>query len=528
MMKEKLVIIILLLFTLLSYCQVQNISGGQVFDGEPYISINPYNSQHMVVAWMSWEFPYRISIKTRVSFNGGNTWTKAQRIPHIVSTYTSADVSIAFDHQEHVFLSFIDYTGYEVEPLAGGIYCTQSIDGGLNWQAAVEVLQVDDDPGKRPIDRPWISIDRSAGVNQGNIYITSMNAKDANPDFHPYFMKSTNGGMSFEPWKFLDDHDWLAGNLIAQPMPTNCISSNGDFHAIYPSYVLSQDILPQFIIASSTDAGENFSYHHVFHSIHNPDDSLSKKAYLIRSNPSNPSHLAFFYFDISNGDMDLFLRESFNSGETWSDSQKINDDDPMNHKMQDLVWADFDDDGDLLVAWRDRRNGLNDSYSTASEIWASYRPKDSLNFQTNFRISDSLVAYDEILAFSGNDFMCVKLRDDTLNAVWGDTRDGKLNIWFRKMDINGHISSTIQLNNEKIIQAKVYPNPFNDIIHVQSQGIEAIFVYNLRGEIMIKQTELKGKNNIHVNLTLLQNGSYFVKTYTVIGVATNRIIKIGK
>jgi len=48
----------------------------------------------------------------------------------------------------------------------------------------------------------------------------------------------------------------------------------------------------------------------------------------------------------------------------------------------------------------------------------------------NLFIDNPLVAYDTILAYAGNDFMCIKLVADTISAVWGDTRSGKLNIWF--------------------------------------------------------------------------------------------------
>jgi hypothetical protein len=52
--------------------------------------------------------------------------------------------------------------------------------------------------------------------------------------------------------------------------------------------------------------------------------------------------------------------------------------------------------------------------------------------------------------------MCVVLVNDTLNAVWGDTRNGKLDIWFQRMSIqNGVLNSVINLsenNNRKLIK----------------------------------------------------------------------------
>jgi hypothetical protein len=118
--------------------------------------------------------------------------------------------------------------------------------------------------------------------------------------------------------------------------------------------------------------------------------------------------------------------------------------------MQDFVWADFDSDGDLVITWRDRRNSSSNGYQTESEIWASVRWKDSTNFSPNFNITSQQVAYDSVLTEKGNDFMCVAVENDTLNAVWGDTRNGKLNIWFQRMSLqNGTVNSIQNISDNK-------------------------------------------------------------------------------
>jgi hypothetical protein len=49
----------------LLFSQNTNISNGIVFDGEPYLAINPNNSQHMVVAWMGFKLNQHLVIKTK-------------------------------------------------------------------------------------------------------------------------------------------------------------------------------------------------------------------------------------------------------------------------------------------------------------------------------------------------------------------------------------------------------------------------------------------------------------------------------
>ncbi len=518
-------IIALFLTITSSFGQNQNISNGSVFDGEPYLSINPTNPQHMVVAWMGYLPFSNIVLKTKVTFDGGQTWSNTNPIIHANPVYGSADPSLEFDNTGNVFLSYIDYSS---SLDSGAVYVTKSTNGGINWETSVEVINAHSDVGKYPIDRPWMSIDRSDGVNDGNIYITTMPPKAFGtlpPPYHPYFMVSTNGGNSFSPWQYLDTTNWLAGNMIAQPMPTNCVSSNGTFHAIYPSYIISQSVFARYIIASTNDSGNSFTYHTVLNSTSGISDTLPKKGYLLRSNPSDAYHLAFFYLDKTHGDLDIFMRESFDEGVNWSTATRINDDPIANNKMQDLIWADFDNDGDLVVSWRDRRNGLDSTYTTSSEIWGAVRSKDSTNFSANFQISDNSVPYDTILSFSGNDFMCIKIVDDTLSAVWGDTRNGNLNIWFQRMSMTGLLLSTQQISSEKIPNIKIFPNPSVSTITIDGNYVYEIIIMDENGKALLTKQDLMGSENVVVNLSDLTAGIYFVQVMTAKGTIVKKIIK---
>ena len=524
-MRTFLISILVLLTCSISFGQNQNLSGGNIFDGEPYLSIDPSDTQHMVVAWMGYLPFTKVLIKTKVTFNGGQTWSEVQNIPHMKPLYGSADPSIDFDNSGNVFLSYIDYSKL-ID--SGAVYVAKSVDGGLSWDFPIEVINAHSDAGKYPIDRPWISIDRSGGAYDGNIYITTMPPKVFGPllpPYHPYFIKSSNGGNSFNSWVYLDTINWLSGNIIGQPMPTNCVSSDGSFHAVYPSYLISQSFYAQYIIASSDDAGNSFTYHSVLTSANAVPDSLAKKGYLLRANPANADHLAFFYLDVPYGDMDIFLKESFDKGINWSPAIRINDDPIANNRMQDLVWADFDLDGDLAVSWRDRRNGSDSTYTTASEIWGAVRYRDSTRFAANFRISDTIVDYDTILAFAGNDFMCIKFRDDTLYAVWGDTRDGKLNIWFQKTGIDGSVLSIQQISSEKIPEVILYPNPIASNLFIEAKNMTKVTVYNANGKNIFSNEGLNGVNSMEINTEHFASGLYIVEVTTSEGVVTKKILK---
>ncbi len=520
---KKLTTLYLLLFVLVPlniFSQNINISNGNVFDGEPYIAVNPYNSQHIIVAWMGYKFTQKIAIKTTVSFDGGNSWSEIVSLKHANPLFTSADPSIAFGPNEEIYISFVDFTGIDTEPLQGGIYLAKSIDGGLNWNQPALVLDSNADPEKRCIDRPWISVDRSGKNTNGNIYITSMNAKGANAPYHPYISISTDHGEHFS-WKYIDDTEWLSGNAIPQPMPTNTITSDGILYCIYPSYAPFQSPLPRFIVAKSEDGGGSFTYNTVISTASSVNSPHAKKGYLLSSDPSNPHHLIFLGLTNSSGNIDVGISETFDGGITWTHITKINDDNT--NALQDMVWGAFNEKGDYVATWRDRRKASNDSYSNPYEFWAAVKYKDSTSFSENFRISDTLIQFDDLLLSSGNDFMSTAYVSDTLYSVWGDTRNGKLNIWFQKMTLpDKTITKNKIISEKKVNDIKVFPNPANDNIIVEGLGFNEISIFNLDGK---KIKTIRFDNFIQkYSIANLQKSSYFLKFKTPKGYVLKKVI----
>ena len=520
-------ILLLLLINTTAFGQNQNLSNGNVFDGEPYLAIDPHDSQHLVVAWMGWvNLLNQFKIKTKTSFDGGQTWSPVTELPHTTIGYSSADPSIDFNQNGDVFICYIDFTG-TTPPVTGGVYLCKSTDGGLSWNAPTEVINTSYDGTKWPIDRPWMVIDKSTSPYQGYIYVTTMNLNRTNPDFNPYLSISSDSGNTFST-RYIDTTGWLAGNLNPLPMCSPAVSSTGVFYGIYPSFVLTQSPYFQSFLATSNDGGTDLTHHNVIIQTAPPnttDYPYAKKGGLLLCNPANANHLVSIFTSASHGDLDIYLTESLDAGLTWTNPIRLNDDPIANDRMQDLLWGDFDTDGDLVVSWRDRRNGTDSTYQTPSEIWATYRLHEEPQFAPNFQITNQTVAYDSILENAGNDFMCIKLQDDTLYASWGDTRNGKLNIWFQSMTIDGTILSIQQISSEKIPQISIYPNPATSLVKVEGENIKKVTVYDIKGhEVIAKQNGLL-PNEVELSLEKLTNGTYLVQVITSDGIITKQILK---
>ena len=524
-MKTLLYITLFVLINLSSFGQNQNISQGPVFDGEPYITVNPENPQHMVVCWIGYKFMQLLTINTSVSFDGGSTWSTPVDVPHSVAGYQSADPCLDFDGNGNVFLAYVDYNP-NID--SGSTYCRKSTDGGLTWGTDVPVIGMHSDPNKRALDRPWINIDRSGGVFDGNIYITTMNASTmaaVSPPYNPYITRSINGGTSFEPWQYLDTAGFLAGYFINNPMPTPTIGSNGTFYAIYPSYVLTQSNSAQLMLATSTNGGASYNHNVAFQVANGITDSLSKRAGLLRADPSDTNHLVMLSLFATHGDADVFINESFDKGATWSAATRVNDDPIGNNRMQDLVWGDFDSDGDLVVTWRDRRNGSDSTYQTASEIWGAIKLKGATSFASNFRISDTITAYDTILAKNGNDFMCVKFVNDTLNAVWGDVRSGTIDIWYNRIGLDGTILSAKKLNSKSLLSGAIYPNPTSSMLTVVGNNITQVDIYDQNGKIVFTKKYTGKKKSENINLDDSSKGIYIIEITTTGGTIIKKVVK---
>jgi hypothetical protein len=520
-MKNFFIIALTLLYAQFSYAQEKNISNGNVFEGEPFIAVNLNNNQHLVAAWMGFVLGQtgRLSIKVKTSFDGGRNWSSTYAIPHVVSTYKSADPSLAFDKNGNLFLCFIDY---RESPDSGGVYVLKSTDGGLNWGNPVKVIDAYDDGSKRPIDRPWMSVNE----NGDKLYITTKPAPWIPAPNRPYFTSSVDSGLTWRQLRYIDSTGFLVGNQIAGPMPAP--AAVGDLvYAVYPSYFPSESPYARFIIAKSDNAGNGFGYSVVLNGTTPANNDTAKTGYQLLINPSNTNHLTFLYlYRYNGGDMDVMLTESLNAGTTWTTPIRINDDAVGNGKMQDMIWGSFDKDGDLIISWRDRRNASGSGYATASEFYAAFRDKDSVNFSQNFKLSDTLVDFNNILLESGNDFMCIDLTDDTISAVWGNTKDGSLDIWFvRIVAKTGQITSINLLGSESV-NISVFPNPSTGVFIIKMNEHSSKIQYqvlNQEGKLIAESTTFS--DEFKIDLTNQPKGIYFLKVKTDKGIVEKKLAR---
>lgn len=515
-MKKILLSLIIVLLTNALHAQPTNtnISNGLLFDGEPYLAINPTNNQNLVTAWMGMKFTnglFRIAIKTRASFDGGNTWSTINTLPHMGTAFGSADPSMAFDANGYLYISYIDY---KQNPDSGGIYVARSADGGLNWDAPTKAFDMYDVANKRPIDRPWLVADKSSSTNAGKLYITTKPAPWIAPPNRPYYKVSSDSGQTWTAIANLDGTGFLTGNGIAAPMAAPVTTSDGKFCAVYPSYVTSQNILPCYYFASTTNQGQSFNYNLLYATIPAGADTNLKNGYQLIAHPSDANKFYFVGPVSQNGDADIKAMNSIDGGQTWTSPVRVNDDAINNGKQQDMVWASYNEQGKIATVWRDRRNDATTGFwNVGYDFYYALSSDNGQTFSVNQAMSNQFIPFDSLVAGDGNDFLSAVYSGDTLYTVWGDTRSGKLNIWFAKTIASTNTTVDVNVLNESNDLFEVFPNPASQelkIIFNQLNIDTTIDIYNLHGQKVISLAS----SNLHTTIDIsdLSPGLYFVKS----------------
>jgi hypothetical protein len=516
-----------------SFCQVSNtnISNDKLYDGEPFLAVNPTNYNNLIIAWMGFSYTsYQVTIKTENSFDGGQTWGNYNELSHISKTWHSADVSMTFRKDGAVFLSYIDY---REGPDSGGIFVVQSTNGGTSWSAPVQAWSVDETP-KMAIDRPWIMVDNSNTVNAGTLYMTTKPAPWIPAPNRPYLKVSTDSNKTWSAYHFIDTTGYLVGNDIQAPMASVAVSANGALCLAYPSYLISQSLYAQGFLAKSYNKGNSFSYDTIISVYEGVSDTNYKRAYRIVANPKDSNELAFAYMGINYGDPDIFVSTTQDGGKTWSSIVRVNDDPIGDGVAQDMLWENYDTSGNLIVSWRDRRNALPDTgFYAPTDFYCSLSSDNGKTFSKNVRLSSMTAEFDSVLSKPGNDFMCNALVNDSIYSAWGDTRTGVLNVFFAKASVQtGTGFPPVLVYSEKMPAIIISPNPTQNNIKAQFIMVEnekaTVSITDVTGKQVLSLPEKNypsGNNQVNLNIQNLSSGEYFFTLKTGEGNQTAKFVK---
>src|SRR6185295_20003365 len=125
--------------------------------------------------------------------------------------------------------------------------------------------------------------------------------------------------------------------------------------------------------------------------------------------------------DEGEGDDDVWVLYSKDSGETWSDPIRVNDNTTQSRQFES--WVAVDNYGRVHVAWTDYRDGGK------NETWYARSDDPTKGFEPNVQVTDD--------SGSGNtdflgDYKGIVVSGNDVLIVWEDTRDDSGDIYFAR------------------------------------------------------------------------------------------------
>ncbi|HXC04256.1 MAG TPA: T9SS type A sorting domain-containing protein [Bacteroidia bacterium] len=497
-----------------------NISNYTYYDAEPSIAVSPVNSQNLVAAWMKATGLNQITIATCFSNNGGTTWSSPSLMPHISSTFTHADVSLAYTASGNPYICYIDS---KVAVDSGYVMVAGSTNNGQTWSAPVKVTSARES-ADMPVDRPWIAVDNSSGPFSGRMYVTSKSYYAAPGPHYIWLKSSSDGGNSWSPIKRLDDS--IPADQITNSMGAICVGPDGTIFVTYASYHPALSAYARLICSRSVNGGTHFIPYPIANFAGNSavSDTLYHAAYNIASDAAHPGNLIVSYIDARDGDPDVMAYHSSDTAHTWNASPvRVNDDAIGNGIGQDMCWAGFASNA-YFVSWRDRRNGGTTSTSPFQIYW-SMSQDNGATFCPNKCLSGT-TSSPSIDLRRGNDFMGMATSPNSPDfwCDWSDMRTGNTEIFASGVTVPGGTCGTGIIEYlQHAIPVQTYPNPSHGqmMLHLclPEQGEITISIFGLNGVLIqsfSKQLQ-QGAQVIPLDFTKLPAGAYLLKAFSAAG-----------
>jgi hypothetical protein len=520
-MQYRLIVILCLIINTLQAQHANIIVDNSGNADEPSICLDPKNPARMVAGTNISNVYY--------SQDSGKTWTA--QVQH--STYgVWGDPVIACDDKGafyHFHLS---------NPSDGSwidrIVSQKSEDGGKTWNNG-SFMGLNN---KKNQDKHWVSIDRKTNTiyttwTQFDKYESKLPADSS----HIMFSKSIDGGQSWTEAKrintfggdCLDDDNTVEGAVPA-------VGANGEVFVSWAgpkgltfnrSLDGGQTWLPQEKKITDIGGGWTYNVSGIYRCNGLPITVCDT------SKGTNRGTIYVNWSDQKNGatNADIWLVKSKDGGTTWSNPQKVNNDN--SGRQQFMCWMAIDQtNGNLWFTYYDRRNYASDS----TDLYMAVSRDGGETFQ-NFKVSEKAFKPNGAVFFG--DYTNVTAHNNVVRPIWtAMNSDGKKTVFTALVKTDNLTSNTegVALSSD-IVKTYCYPNPAGDeltiVFELRNPLKLCLKIYDASGKQVVKVfskksfTEGKFEENIILSKYNLPSGTY---TYILMDkkgkqLATNRFIK---
>jgi hypothetical protein len=383
-----------------------NTDTGSAAQNEPFVAVDPRNSQHLVVGANNWLVGSgHFEAYAYTSFDGGHTWAASQ--PYInrnASRLNTADPTVAFGPDGSVYYAFVAFN-----PAAGAVAVSRSVDGGLSWTTQSWATNF----ASEAADKPALV----AGAH-GLTLVYQGSAL--------YARGSADNGAT-----------WSGAGVVdaAGRNGTPVVDGSGNVSIFYAT---SNSI--RVARAVNTDSLESFNITTVASVTALQPRQSQYRASIYPAAAVGPKGQMYVAWadgrNVGHGN-DIMYSSSAN-GSSWSAPTVLNTDGGNADQLMPALSAGAD--GSVTVAWLDTRNDAN---NVNYDVYMA-RSTNGTRFGANTRVTDVSSNPNNDPYLQGSligDYFALAVGNGVVYPTWTDTRNGNEDIFLAPIKLAGIGSS---------------------------------------------------------------------------------------
>jgi hypothetical protein len=421
---------------------------------DPSWSYTPYNNARCIackpggavhVVWYDGRTG-QCEIYHKLSTDNGATWTADQRITNTPgnSDYPSVTLQDSFVH-----VVWMENDGGEWE-----VYYVRSTDYGATWS--------EETPLTNAAEYQWFPCVAAGGNNVYTVWYDTRNGGNG----EVYLRRSTDAGATWEP----------EARLTNEPN-SSCYASVSAVDSLV--HVVWSDTRTYFDIwyKRSTDFGATWTQ----------DIQLTTDpgASDFPASWTEGPDIYVVFDDNRAGNSEIFFKHSSDNGLSWSEDVRLTNAAGSSSSAEIMSSGDH-----LHVVWQDQRDG------GSPEIYYKNSDNKGLTWNDDVRLTSDTAR--SLLP-------CVATSDSVVHVVWEDTRDGNLEIYYKR-NRRGNVGTEETPSAERQTP-NVGPTIIRGALNLQSATC------NLQSEMVLM--DISGRNVLDLraganDVSRLAPGVYFV------------------
>lgn len=485
-----------------------NISQNSAPQNEPSVKISRKDTNRVVAAWRDFRYGIDPNANRRVGYsystNGGLTWAVSRILDSTLlpgGLTRNSDPVVTIDTAGNFYIAVIAIQGLSGGNLTLAVY--KSTNGGVTFPQAFICSQTGTE------DKEWLTTDlSSASPFLNSLYIswTSFSLGGIK------LTKSTNAGVNWSTPSSVSD---VTGGVQGSDI---CISRNGQLNVVWLGFSTDAEVT----FDRSTDGGTTFGTDQIITTGAFPDglpNNVNTFPTIATDNSTGPRSgwIYVAFADNRNGDCDVFLIKSTNSGVNWSTPLRINNDPVNNGKIQYWPSIAVNEQGNIAVLFMDSRNTAD---NTIIEAYIARSYDGGVTFTNELMSTEPSPTLIPGSNVRFGDYIDLDYTGKRLVPVWTDERAGGFNqdIFTSEIDellpaneITGNLPKDFSLKQN-------YPNPFNPNTRISfslpKAGEIKLEIYNALGTLVktiAGGNFPAGEHSINFNAGSLASGVYFYR-----------------